>query len=191
MVTISCSCGAVTTARRHPLVGLGLAERLALVEAAFAVEGGFLTLEADASWHPAASDPDEACVVLVDLDAIDASAGLDDEDARRLRAALHLARSGGRMLPDEVALGRTRFRARPADSFRPQVTYVIEEAGRTLLEVTAEPGEPPVLGALVDAYDRLGPDAAARVAAVARRRSSRGRLAAALVELTDRAVTAA
>lgn len=189
MVTISCSCGAVTTSRRHPLLGLALADRLALVETAFAVEGGFLTLEVDGSWHP--GEPDESCVVLVDLDAIDAAAGLDEDDARRLRSALHLARSGGRMLPDEVARGRLRLRARPADTFRAQVTYVVEDAGRTLLEVTAEPGEPSLLEALVAVHDRLGADAWARVAAVARRPSSRGRLAAAIAELGDRAVSAA
>lgn len=189
MVTISCSCGAVTTSRRHPLLGLALADRLALVETAFAVEGGFLTLEVDGSWHP--GEPDESCVVLVDLDAIDAAAGLDEDDARRLRAALHLARSGGRMLPDEVAIGRIRLRARPADTFRPQVTYVVEDAGRPLLELTAEPGEPALLAALVAAHERLGPDAWAHVASVARRSSSRGRLAAALAELGDRAASAA
>jgi hypothetical protein len=163
MVTISCSCGSTATRRPNPLRGLPVEERLALVADAFAAHGGFLTLEVDASWHPGSDEPGTGCVVLADLDEIDAAEGLTDDDARRLRAVLGAARVTGRPLPLPVELDGLTFRATPAAEFRPVVTYVAYDRDGTALEAVAELSERDLLGELVELYRDHGRPALTRV----------------------------
>ena len=70
--------------------GLSADERAALIRDAFSVSGGFLALEVDASWHPGSVEPTESCVVLADLDSLDASAGLDADGAKAIRDLLEI-----------------------------------------------------------------------------------------------------
>lgn len=186
MVTISCSCGSVTDSRRNPLRGLDVAARLEAVGAAFAVHDGFLTLEVDAAWHPGSDEPGAACVVLVDLDELDACAGLDDADAQAVRAALRGTRVGGRTMPAPVLVDGTWFRAAPAQGFVPHVTYVVHDADGTVLEVDEPLVERDLLAELVDEFARSGRAGLVRLDALAARRS----LAGALDEARDVAVVA-
>ncbi|WP_129336167.1 hypothetical protein [Cellulomonas endophytica] len=162
MTTLSCSCGLVATTRRNPFAGLGLAERLALVEAAWSVEDGFLVLELDGAWHPAHGEPDEACVLLADLDEVDATAGLGTEEAARLRAALAGARLGGLDLPLPHEAEGLRVRVRPAREFAPALLVTAEDAdGPALDAVVAAPADVPsaageVLAAVVALHARHG-----------------------------------
>jgi hypothetical protein len=156
MVTISCSCGAASTTRRNPLRGLTLDERTALIRSAFSVHAGFLAVEVDGSWHPAHVDPTEACFVLADLDAIDATDGLTGDDARRVRDLLDQSHVGGRALPVEAQVGSVRFRVTPADDFMGRLTYLVHDGAATLLEVAVPREEPHVLADLVDLFRTHG-----------------------------------
>lgn len=176
MVTISCSCGSVCDSRRNPLRGLDVAERLRLVEAAFSAHDGFLTLELDAAWHPGSDEPGPACVVLVDLDELDACAGLDEDDARTLRAALRGTRVAGRALPAPVLVDGTWFRVAPAQGYVPHVTYVVHDESGTVLEVDEPLVERDLLAELVDEFGRGGRDGLVRLDALAARRSLAGAL---------------
>lgn len=169
MVTISCSCGTSATRRPNPLRGLPVEERLALVAEAFSVHGGFLTLELDASWHPGSDEPGTGCVVLADLDEIDACEGLDDEDGRRVRAALGPAHVTGRPLPRPVEVEGLTFRATPAAEFGPAVTYVAYDHDGTALEVVTPLSERDILADLVELYRAHGRPALVRVDRIAAR----------------------
>ncbi|GCE78437.1 hypothetical protein CBZ_34930 [Cellulomonas biazotea] len=179
MVTISCSCGSVCDSRRNPLRGLDVAERLRLVEEAFAVHDGFLTLEVDAAWHPGSDDPGPSCVVLVDLDEVDACVGLAADDAAAVRAALRGTRVGGRPLPAPVLVDGTWFRVAPAQGFVPHVTYVVHDGAGTVLEVDEPLVERDLVAELVDTFARAGRDGLVHLDAVAARRSLAGALDAA------------
>jgi hypothetical protein len=156
MVTISCSCGSASRTSRNPLRGLALTDRVDLVRAAYSVQAGFLTLELDASWHPAQDEPSEACVVLLDMDALDATEGLDEPDARSLRNLLEVAHVRGRLLPPPVEHGTVRFRVTPSDEFDGSVTYLVLDGATTLLEQTA-PLDNGLLDELVDLFQTYGP----------------------------------
>lgn len=168
MVTISCSCGAASTTRSNPLRGLPLVERVDLVRGAYSVHAGFLTLEVDATWHPAQHEPDEACVVLLDMDALDATEGLDEADARSLRNLLEIAHVRGRLLPRDVEHGTVRFRVAPADEFTGEVTYLVLDGTTTLLEQTG-PLQRDLLDELVALHQAYGRAALVQVDGLAPR----------------------
>ncbi|MEN0130247.1 MAG: hypothetical protein AAGC49_12460 [Brevundimonas sp.] len=168
MVTISCSCGSASTTRANPLRGLPLADRVDLVRAAYSVHAGFLTLDVDASWHPSADEPREDCVVLLDMDALDATEGLDEPDARSLRNLLEIAHVRGRLLPQPVEVGTARFRVAPADEFDGTVTYLVLDGATTLLEQTG-PLDRGVLDELVGLYRAFGTAALVQVDGLAPR----------------------
>ncbi|RHA37136.1 hypothetical protein [Cellulomonas rhizosphaerae] len=168
MVTISCSCGSASTTRRNPLRGLSLEDRVELVRDAYSVHAGFATLEVDASWHPAQDDASEACVVLLDLDALDATEGLDDADARCLRNLLEVAHVRGRLLPPLVAVDGVQFRIAPDDVFTGDVTYLVHDGSTTLLEHTG-PLERALLDELVGLHRAFGPAALVQVDGLAPR----------------------
>ena len=176
MVTISCSCGSVCDSRRNPLRGLDLQARLDAVRSAFAVHDGFLTLELDAAWHPGADEPGPACVVLVDLDELDACVGLPADDAATVRAELRGIRVAGRTMPAPVVVDGTWFRVAPAQGFVPHVTYVVHDADGTVLEVDEPLVERDLLAELVDEFGRSGRPGLVRLDAVAARRSLAGAL---------------
>jgi hypothetical protein len=169
MVTISCSCGAASATRRNPLRGLTTDERAALIRSAFSVHAGFLAVEVDASWHPVHVEPTEACFVLADLDAIDATAGLAAEDARRIRDLLDESHVGGQALPVEAQVGSVRFRVTPADDFVGHLTYLVHDGPATLLEVGVPRSEAHVLAELVDLYRTHGRAAVVQVDGLAPR----------------------
>lgn len=179
MVTISCSCGAVTTSRRNPLRALGLEERMEAVRTAYSAHDGFLTLEVDASWHPGLADagqgdepgeePDEDCVVLVDMDALDACEGLPDDERAGLERLLGISHVRGRVLPPPVEVGPVRFRVSPSFGFDGEVTYVVHEGATTLLEVTCPYGGRDELRSLVDLYRAHGAAAVVQVDGLAPR----------------------
>jgi hypothetical protein len=169
MVTISCSCGATATSRRNPLAGMTLAERLERVRTAWSAHDGFLTLELDAAWHPGSSEPDPSCVVLVDMDALDACTGLGDQEGEGIAALLRLAHVHGRVLPPAVEVGPVRFRVTPAEDFVGEVTYLVHEGPRTLLEVTCRYGGRDELASLVELYRVHGPAAVVQVDGLAGR----------------------
>jgi len=172
-VTLSCSCGAVTTSRRNPLRGLSLEERTELVRTAYSAHDGFLTLELDASWHPGAGEdgfaPDEGCVVLADMDALDACEGLSDDERYGLTALLGITHVRGRVLPEPAEVGSVRFRVAPAYGFDAEVTYVVHDGPTTLLEVTCAYGGRDELASLVRLYRDLGPAAVVQVDGLAPR----------------------
>ena len=155
MVTISCSCGAAATSRTHPLRGMPIEERMELVRTAYSAYDGFLTLEADASWHPGSSEPDPGCVVLVDMDALDACEGLADVR--------------GRVLPPPVEIGTVRFRVSPSFGFDAEVVYVVHDGPQTLLELTCAYGGRGELASLVALYSEHGPAAVVQVDGLAPR----------------------
>lgn len=169
MVTISCSCGAASTTRRNPLRGLTVDERATLVRSAFSVHAGFLAVEVDGSWHPVHVEPTEACFVLADLDAIDATEGLTGEDARRIRDLLDESHVGGRALPVEAQVGSVRFRVTPADDFMGHLTYLVHDGPATLLEVGVPRSEAHVLAELVDLFRSHGRAAVVQVDGLAPR----------------------
>ncbi len=169
MITLSCSCGSVGTTRRHPLKGLSADERAALIRRAFSVSGGFLALELDASWHPGDDEPAESCVVLADMDSLDASVGLDAEGAARIRALLEHAHVGGRPLPAPVDVGAVRFRVAPSEEFVPAVTYLVTDGTETVLEVSVSMPHEGLLDSLVALHQAEGVPGLARVDALARR----------------------
>lgn len=169
MVTISCSCGAVTTSRRNPLHAMSAAERFECVRTAWSACDGFLTIEVDASWHPGTDAPDERCVVLVDMDALDACAGLDPIEAEGIAALLRLAHVRGRVLPDPVLVGPVRFRVTPAEEFTGAVTYLVHDGETTLLEHTCAYGGRDELTSLVDLYREHGAPALVQVDGLADR----------------------
>ncbi|MDM7830191.1 hypothetical protein [Cellulomonas edaphi] len=168
MVTISCSCGSASTTRANPLRGLSLPDRVDLVRAAYSVHAGFLSLEVDASWHPSQDDAAESCVVLVDLDALDATEGLDPADARTLRNLLEVAHVRGRLLPQAVEHGSVRFRVAPADDFDGTVTYLVLDGATTVLEQSG-PLERDLLDQLVGLYQSFGVAALVQVDGLAPR----------------------
>ena len=172
MATISCSCGATTSSGRNPLRGLTLEDRVELVRTAYAVNDGIATLELDGSWHPG-GEPDPWCVVLVDVDLVDACAGLTPDERRSLSTLLGLAHVSGRLLPAPVEVasegGAVRFRVTPADEFTGAVTYLVHEGARVLLEVTEQLDDRRTLGALVALYQDHGPAAVVQVDGLAGR----------------------
>ncbi|WP_029291343.1 hypothetical protein [Cellulomonas sp. HZM] len=155
MIAISCSCGSTSTTRSNPLRGLTLGERCDRIRGAHSVHGGFLALEVDASWHPSADEPSPSCVVLADLDALDASVGLADDEARVVRNMLEVAHVGGRLLPRPVDAGGAVVTVTPADDFLGTVIYAVQHGPRTLLEVE-EPFENGVAQELADLFARHG-----------------------------------
>ena len=167
-MTISCSCGSASTTRHNPLRGLALADRVDVVRAAYSVHAGFLTLEVDGSWHPVQDEPDEACVVLLDMDALDATEGLDEPDSRSLRNLLEVAHVRGRLLPLPVQHGSARFRVAPADEFDGSVTYLVLDGATTLLEQTA-PLARGLFDEVVALYQAFGPAALVQVDGLAPR----------------------
>ena len=173
MVTISCSCGAVTTSRRNPLRGLPLEERMETVRTAYSAHDGFLTLEVDCSWHPGAHDEDDepgtGCVVLVDMDALDACEGLPVDERRGLTALLGISQVRGRVLPAPVEVGSVRFRVSPSFGFDSEVTYVVHDGPTTLLELTCPFGGRDELRSLVELYRAHGPAAVVQVDGLAPR----------------------
>ncbi|CAM5786755.1 Ribosome maturation factor RimP OS=Cellulomonas persica OX=76861 GN=CPE01_13700 PE=4 SV=1 [Cellulomonas persica] len=169
MVTISCSCGAAANSRTHPLRGVPIEERMDLVRTAYSAYDGFLTLEVDASWHPGSSEPEADCVVLVDMDALDACEGLSDEERHGLSALLGIAHVRGRVLPPPVEIGSVRFRVSPAFGFDGEVVYVVHDGPQTLLEVTCPYGGRGELAALVELYSEHGPAAVVQVDGLAPR----------------------
>lgn len=169
MVTISCSCGAAATSRTHPLRGMPIEERMELVRTAYSAYDGFLTLEADASWHPGSSEPDPGCVVLVDMDALDACEGLADDERRGLSALLGIAHVRGRVLPPPVEIGTVRFRVSPSFGFDAEVVYVVHDGPQTLLELTCPYGGRGELASLVALYSEHGPAAVVQVDGLAPR----------------------
>ena len=156
MITLSCSCGSAGTTRRHPMRGLSADERAALIRDAFSVSGGFLALEVDASWHPGSVEPTESCVVLADLDSLDASAGLDADGAKAIRDLLEVGHVGGQPLPAPVEVGSVRFRVAPADEFGPAMSYLVTEGTETLLESTVPVPHDDLLPALVAVHSERG-----------------------------------
>lgn len=169
MATISCTCGSVSTTRRNPLRGLPLVDRVELVRTAYSVHDGFVALELDASWHPAADEPAVDCRVLVDLDELDATEGLDEGDARVLRALLRVGHVGGRLLAREVEQDGVRFRVTPADEFTSDVTYLVHDGARTLVEHTGPLAGVDLLDAMVTLHRDHGPAALVQADGLARR----------------------
>jgi len=186
MITLSCSCGSTGTTRRHPMRGMSADERAALIRDAFSVSGGFLALEVDASWHPGSDAPTEECVVLADLDSLDASAGLDADGASAIRALLEIGHVRGQALPAPVEVGAVRFRVGPADEFGPAMSYVVTEGTETLLAATVPVPHDDLMPALVAAHRAHGRDGLARVDVLAARLG----LAAALAQLDQKSRTA-
>ncbi len=135
--------------------GLSLGDRLELLREAYSVHDGLVALELDGSWHPGA-EPGVECVVLADLDLVDASEGLSDEEARSLAAFLRLSHVRGRLLPDEVVVDGVRFRVTPADEFTGHVTYLVHDGELTLLESTGPYEGRATLPALVALYRAYG-----------------------------------
>ncbi|GEL96086.1 hypothetical protein [Cellulomonas composti] len=168
MATISCSCGATTTTRGNPLRGLSLEDRVELVRTAFAVDDGIATLELDGSWHPG-GEPDVACVVLADVDLVDACVGLRADERRSLSTLLGLSHVSGRLLPAPVEVGPVRFRVTPAEEFTGAVTYLVYDGPRTLLEITEQLDDRRTLGLLVALYQDHGPAAVVQVDGLAPR----------------------
>ena len=136
--------------------GLSADERAALIRDAFSVSGGFLALEVDASWHPGSDAPTEACVVLADLDSLDASAGLDADGASAIRRLLEVGHVRGQALPAPVEVGPVRFRVGPADEFGPAISYVVTDGTETLLEATVPVPHDDMLPALVAVHSSRG-----------------------------------
>ena len=169
MITLSCSCGSAGSTRRHPLRGMSADERAALIRDAFSVSGGFLALEVDASWHPGADEPTEGCVVLADLDSLDASAGLDAAGAKAIRDLLEIGHVRGQALPAPVEVGSVRFRVAPADEFGPAMAYMVTDGTETLLDATVPVPHQDLLADLVELHRDLGTDALVRVDALAAR----------------------
>jgi hypothetical protein len=157
--------------------GLSADERATLIRDAFSVSGGFLALEVDASWHPGTVEPTEACVVLADLDSLDASAGLDAEGATAIRALLEVGHVRGQRIPAPVEVGSVRFRVAPADEFGPAMSYVVTEGTETILEATVPVPHADLLPSLVAVLAEQGLDGLARLDV----RAARLGLAAALV----------
>lgn len=149
--------------------GMSADERAALIRDAFSVSGGFLALEVDASWHPGSEEPTEGCVVLADLDSLDASAGLDAAGAKAIRDLLEVGHVRGQALPSPVVVGQVCFRVAPADEFGPAIAYVVTEGTETLLDATVPVPHQDVLPALVDLFREHGVDALVRVDALAAR----------------------
>jgi hypothetical protein len=144
-------------------------ERAALIRDAFSVSGGFLALEVDASWHPGSDEPSEGCVVLADLDSLDASAGLDAAGAKAIRDLLEIGHVRGQALPAPVEVGSVRFRVAPADEFGPAIAYVVTEGTETLLDATVPVPHQDLLAELVALHGELGTDGLVRVDALAAR----------------------
>ncbi|GEK23031.1 hypothetical protein CXY01_35510 [Cellulomonas xylanilytica] len=136
--------------------GLSADERAALIRDAFSVSGGFLALEVDASWHPGSVEPTESCVVLADLDSLDASAGLDAEGAKAIRDLLEIGHVSGQPLPAPVEVGSVRFRVAPADEFGPAMSYLVTDGTETLLEATVPVPHDDLLPALVAVHSERG-----------------------------------
>ena len=136
--------------------GLSADERAALIRDAFSVSGGFLALEVDASWHPGSVEPTESCVVLADLDSLDASAGLDAEGAKAIRDLLEIGHVRGQSLPAPVEVGSVRFRVAPADEFGPAMSYLVTDGTETLLEATVPVPHDDLLPALVAVHSERG-----------------------------------
>ena len=136
--------------------GLSADERAALIRGAFSVSGGFLALEVDASWHPGSDEPAESCVVLADLDSLDASAGLDAAGAKAIRDLLEIGHVSGQPLPAPVEVGSVRFRVAPADEFGPAMSYLVTEGTETLLEATVPVPHDDLLPALVAVHSERG-----------------------------------
>jgi hypothetical protein len=149
--------------------GMSADERTALIRDAFSVSGGFLALEVDASWHPGSEEPTEGCVVLADLDSLDASAGLDAAGAAAIRDLLEVGHVRGQLLPTPIEVGSVRFRVAPADEFGPAIAYVVTEGTETLLDATVPVPHQDMLPALVDLYREHGADALVRADALAGR----------------------
>jgi len=168
MVTISCSCGSVSTTRRNPLSGLTLRDRVEVIRAAHSVHSGFLALEVDAAWHPSSADPDVSCVVLADLDAVDASEGLTPQEARMVQDLLEVAHVRGRLLARAVDHGPLRVQVAPADDFAGTVTYVVQDGPTTLLEID-EPYDAQLFADLADPPATLGRTAIVQVDGLAGR----------------------
>ncbi|WP_421735741.1 hypothetical protein [Cellulomonas sp.] len=169
MITLSCSCGSAGSTRRHPLRGMSADERAALIRDAFSVSGGFLALEVDASWHPGSDEPAEGCVVLADLDSLDASAGLDAAGAKAIRDLLEVGHVRGQALPAPVEVGSVRFRVAPADEFGPAMAYMVTDGTETVLDATVPVPHPDLLPELVAVHRELGVDALAQLDVLAAR----------------------
>jgi hypothetical protein len=169
MATISCICGSVSTTRRNPLRGLPLAERTELIRRAYSAHDGFLALELDASWHPAADEPAVDCRILVDLDELDATEGLTDDESRTLRELLRVGHVGGRPLARAVEQHGLTFRVTPTDEFTSHVSYLVHDASRTVLEYSGPLGDIDVLDALVTLHRDHGTAALVQVDGLARR----------------------
>jgi hypothetical protein len=144
-------------------------ERAVLIRDAFSVSGGFLALEVDASWHPGSDEPTEGCVVLADLDSLDASAGLDAAGAKAIRDLLEIGHVRGQALPAPVEVGTVRFRVAPADEFGPAIAYMVTDGTETLLDATVPVPHQDLLADLVDLHRDLGAEALVRVDACAGR----------------------
>lgn len=166
--------------------GLSADQRAALIRDAFSVSGGFLALEVDASWHPGSDEPTEGCVVLADLDSLDASAGLDADGAKTIRDLLEIGHVRGQSLPAAVEVGTVRFRVAPADEFGPAMSYLVTDGTETLLEATVQVPHVDLLPELVAVHGELGADALARVDVVAARTG----LAAAISRVRQERATA-
>jgi hypothetical protein len=179
MITLSCSCGSAGTTRRHPMRGLSAVERAALIREAFSVSGGFLALEVDASWHPGSDEPAEGCVVLADLDSLDASAGLDADGAKAIRDLLEVGHVRGQRIPTPVEVGSVRFRVAPADEFGPAMSYVVTDGTETLLEATVPVPHADLMSALVTVHREHGVPGLTRLDVLAGRLG----LAAAIAQL--------
>ena len=136
--------------------GLSADERATLIRDAFSVSGGFLALEVDASWHPGSVEPTESCVVLADLDSLDASAGLDADGAKAIRDLLEIGHVRGQPLPAPVEVGSVRFRVAPADEFGPAMSYLVTDGTETLLEATVPVPHADLLPALVAVHRERG-----------------------------------
>ncbi len=139
------------------------------VRTAYSAHDGFLTLEVDASWHPGSSEPEPDCVVLVDMDALDACEGLSDDERRGLDALLSVSHVRGRVLPSPVDVGSVRFRVSPSFGFDGEVVYSAHDGAQTLLEVTCPYGGRGELAALVELYRTHGAAAVVQVDGLAPR----------------------
>ncbi|SFB36139.1 hypothetical protein SAMN05421867_11751 [Cellulomonas marina] len=163
-MTISCSCGVAASVRRHPLRRAPLAERLALLAAAVRVEDGFCTVELDGSWHPDGEEPGLDCVVLADLDELDATEGLDPREATQVRAALTGVRLLGRDLPGPLEVDGLRLHVRPAWEYAPALVVSVDDAQGPVVELLAAPDEVDLLPALVELHRTGGRSALHRLA---------------------------
>ena len=143
------------------------------VRTAYSAHDGFLTLEVDASWHPGLGhgddEPGAGCVVLVDMDALDACEGLPDDERRGLETLLGISHVRGRVLPAVVEVGSVRFRVSPSFGFASEVTYVVYDGPTTLLELTCAFGGRDELRSLVELYRAHGPAAVVQVDGLAPR----------------------